>query len=481
MSIKSIIELNKIYKLYLTRRLLNLGLLKSKLVRIVLISIFIALLSIFSISGYLFINQVANDEQAVLLLIKAFITSSVMWTITVVLALKVIFSKSQDFFKIMENFPINNKVKNLSIFIFESLCSLAVVFCMCFSFIIAIILSSPTNYLGYLVVNIFYVSAITYLLLQLISKIISISCVILKIEKLYSLINISALVLVFIIAYKQTEPLVKSLINDYLNNKNSTKSVFLLFNEIYQHSGLLLTTLIFLILFSGLSLIMFILPDNSYYDQSKYINVFKSIKRINVFKTYLLSIVRDKNVLSNIIGTYIFAILLLSINLDKYILFALLLVVFHSIYCFVQTLRIRLISYSINYSVIKDYILMVFSQLAVTYITSIPLLIISICLNGANSSILTPYYVITVGTFILVMAGILFPPYNDNPFSILVSLIIISVPLLFILLIIILFNLGLKIIFGIFIAMFIFVICFSILALKNTEKRSRNETLNIFN
>ena len=107
MSIKSIIELNKIYKLYLTRRLLNLGLLKSKLVRIVLISIFIALLSIFSISGYLFINQVANDEQAVLLLIKAFITSSVMWTITVVLALKVIFSKSQDFFKIMENFPIN--------------------------------------------------------------------------------------------------------------------------------------------------------------------------------------------------------------------------------------------------------------------------------------------------------------------------------------------------------------------------------------
>uniref|UniRef100_UPI0039A49EB4 hypothetical protein n=1 Tax=Staphylococcus aureus TaxID=1280 RepID=UPI0039A49EB4 len=103
--------------------------------------------------------------------------------------------------------------------------------------------------------NIFYVSAITYLLLQLISKIISISCVILKIEKLYSLINISALVLVFIIAYKQTEPLVKSLINDYLNNKNSTKSVFLLFNEIYQHSGLLLTTLIFLILFSGLSLL----------------------------------------------------------------------------------------------------------------------------------------------------------------------------------------------------------------------------------
>ena len=240
--------------------------------------------------------------------------------------------------------------------------------------------------------------------------------------------------------------------------------MFLLFNEIYQHSGLLLTTLIFLILFSGLSLIMFILPDNSYYDQSKYINVFKSIKRINVFKTYLLSIVRDKNVLTNIIGTYIFAILLLSINLDKYILFALLLVVFNSIYCFVQTLRIRLISYSINYSVIKDYILMV-----------------SICLNGANSSILTPYYVITVGTFILVMAGILFPPYNDNPFSILVSLIIISVPLLFILLIIILFNLGLKIIFGIFIAMFIFVICFSILALKNTEKRSRNETLNIFN
>ncbi len=139
-----------------------------------------------------------------------------------------------------------------------------------------------------------------------------------------------------------------------------------------------------------------------------------------------MSIVRDKNVLSNIIGTYIFAILLLSINLDKYILFALLLVVFNSIYCFVQTLRIRLISYSINYSVIKDYILMVFSQLAVTYITSIPLLIISICLNGANSSILTPYYVITVGTFILVMAGILFPPYNDNPFSILVSLIIIK-------------------------------------------------------
>ncbi|MGW9965531.1 hypothetical protein [Staphylococcus hominis] len=481
MSIRTIIELNKIYRLYLMRRLLNFGILKSNTIKIAILIVFIALLSIVSTSGYLFISQVATNEKSLLLMIKAFTASAVMWTTLVMLALKVIFSKSQDFFKIMENFPITNKSKNLSVFIFESMCSLGVLFFISFSFTISIILNSPIEYLGYLVVNILYVSTVTYLLLQLISKMTSIVCSFFKIEKIYSLINITLLVIIFIIIYKRTESLTNSLVDDYINNENKTQSILLLFHESYQNFGFLLTTFIFLaiVIFSIFS--MLLLPDNSYSIQSKFINTFKNIKKPNVFKTYILAIIRDKNMISNILGAYVFAILLLSINLDKYILYTLLLVVFNSIYCFVQTLRIRLVCYSLKYSSVKDYLLLVLSQLLVTYTSSLPLLVLFLYLNDPSLDILIPYYVITIGTFILVMGGILFPPYNDNPFSIITSLVIISIPLLFILVFIALLNLNLILNIIVFITMFIFVIYFSILALKYTEKRYRNEKFTIFN
>ncbi|WP_194746632.1 hypothetical protein [Staphylococcus chromogenes] len=481
MSIRTIIELNKIYGLYLMRRLLNFGLLKSKTIKIAILIVLIALLSIVSTSGYLFISQVATNENSLLLMIKAFTASVVMWTTLVTLALKVIFSKSQDFFKIMENFPITNKSKNLSVFIFESICSLVVIFFISFSFTISVILNSPTEYLGYLVVNILYVSSVTYLFLQLISKITSIFCSVFKIEKIYSLINITLLVIIFIVVYKRAESLTNSLVDDYINNENKTRSILLLFNESYQNFGFLLTTFIFLLIVSFSIFTILLLPDDTYYIHSKFINVFKNINKPNIFKAYVLAIIRDKNMISNIIGAYVFSILLLSINLDAYILYTLLLIVFNGIYCFVQTLRIRLICYSLKYSSVKDYLLLVLSQLLVTYTSSLPLLVLFLCLNDLSLNILIPYYVITIGTFILVMGGILFPPYNDNPFSIITSLVIISIPLLFILVFTALLNLNLILNIIVFIVMFIFIIYFSIIALKHIEKRYRNEKFTIFN
>ncbi|PNZ49510.1 hypothetical protein, partial [Staphylococcus intermedius] len=342
------------------------------------------------------------------------------------------------------------------------------------------ILNSSIEYLGYLVVDILYVSIVTYLLLQLISKITSIACSILKIEKIYSLVNITILVIIFVIIYKRTESLTSSLVNDYINNENKTRSILLLFNESYQNFGFMLTTFIFLLIVFFSAFIILLLPDNSYSIQSKFINTFKNIKNPNVFKSYILAIIRDKNMISNIIGAYVFAILLLSINLDKYILYATLLVVFNSIYCFVQTLRVRLICYSLKYSSVKDYLLLVLSQLLVTYTSSLPLLVLFLCLNGPSLDVLIPYCVITIGTFILVMGGVLFPPYNDNPFSIITSLVVISIPLLFILVFIALLNLNLVLNIIVFVTMFIFVIYFSILALNYTEKRYRNEKFTIF-
>ncbi|PCF64401.1 hypothetical protein B5C02_12145 [Staphylococcus pseudintermedius] len=481
MSLQKIIELNRIYRLYLVRRLLDFGILKSNVIRWSLLLISLVLFGIVSVSGYVFISQIAINEESIRLLINSYTSSAVMWTTLIVLALKVVFSKSQDFFKIMENFPITNKIKNLSIFIFESVFSLVFLFFASISFILSIILNSSLENAGYLLVNIFYVSTVTYLVLQLISKIVSVVCSILKIEKLYFLVNISILLIIFIAIYKRSISLTKSLTDDYINHESKTQSVLLLFNDSYQNFGFLITTLIFVLLLAIIVFLIFILPDNSYSIQSKYINIFENIKKPNIFKIYILAYLRDKNVLGNIIGAYLFAILLLSINLDEYILFTLLLVVFNSIYCFVQTMRIRLICYSLNYSYIKDYAFLLFSQLLVTYVTSIPLLIIYLYLNTLSLNVVIPYIVITVGTFILVLGGILFPPYNDNPFSIIVSFLIISVPLIFILVVVTFLNLSFILNTIVFIAMLVFIIYFSILALNHTEKRYRNEKFTIFN
>lgn len=458
---------------------MNFGILKSKLIKIIFSIIAIILLIITIFSVYMFISSISENERSIILIIKSYTSTVVMWTTITVIALKVIFSKSNEFFRIMENFPVSNKSKNLSIFIFESIFSLLLISIITFSFILAILLNEPIKYSGYLIVNVFYMSTLTYVLLQLFSKTLAYACNILNIEKVFSVLNISMLTICFIFIYKNTESVTKNIINDYINHENNTNNLFLALNTCYENLGLTVTTLIYLSIMIILSALIIIIPDKSYLSHSRYILLFKKGK-INMFKSYIVSIIRDKNMINNILSAYIFAILLISINLDEYILYSLLIIAFNSMYSFVQTLYIRYINYSFVYSYTKDYVLLILSQLLINYIVALPMVFVYVFLNGIQLDIIYPLISITIAIFLLTLVGILFPPYNDNPFSIITSLIIVSIPVLFIIITLTFLNLSLVLNVIVFIILFGFILIFSIIALYNAEKRYKNEKTDLF-
>lgn len=428
----------------------------------------------------MFISSISENEKSVVLIIKSYTSTVIMWTTIIVIALKVIFSKSNEFFKIMESFPVSNKTKNLSILLFESLFSFILISIISFSFILAILLIEPTKYLSYLIVNIFFVSTLTYLLLQLFSKVFAYACNVFNIEKIFSVLNISMLTIFFILIYKNTENVTKSIISDYINHENNTKNLALALNTIYENSGLTITTLIYIFLIIVFLTLIILIPDQSHLAHSRYVLLFKKIK-MNLWKSYIFAIVRDKNMINNILSAYIFALLLISINLDEYVLYSLLIVAFNSLYSFVQTLYIRYINYSLVYSCIKDYALLILSQLLINYIIILPMMAVYIFLNGIRIEIVYALICITVAIFLLTLVGILFPPYNDNPFSIITSLIIIAIPVLFIVTTLTFLNLSLMLNLIVFITLFIFILLFSIIALYNAEKRYKNEKNDLFN
>lgn len=150
---------------------------------------------------------------------------------------------------------------------------------------------------------------------------------------------------------------------------------------------------------------------------------------------------------------------------------------FNSIYSFTQSETLRVLMYKLHYNALKDYLYLISSQLIVIYTISIPLLILGLIVNQSYIHVLIPYLVMTFGTLIFVMAGILFPPYHDNPFSVVTSVAVVTIPILVISISLTFLHLSVWWNIAILIFFYFVIIQFSIQGLTNLKRRFRNENV----
>ncbi|MBO2535717.1 hypothetical protein [Rummeliibacillus suwonensis] len=142
--------------------------------------------------------------------------------------------------------------------------------------------------------------------------------------------------------------------------------------------------------------------------------------------------------------SYLVFFILFANGYHEYLLYSLLPIAFNGIYHFVNTNSLRKLTQQIDYSVLRDYIYLIGSQLINIVFYSIPMLICMVVLGLFDRHSIEALAVIVVSVLMFSLVGILFPPYEDNPFSIMISFFII-------------FSLG------IFLAFMIFILQLSVL------------------
>ncbi|WP_342542079.1 hypothetical protein MHH33_13985 [Paenisporosarcina sp. FSL H8-0542] len=112
-------------------------------------------------------------------------------------------------------------------------------------------------------------------------------------------------------------------------------------------------------------------------------------------------------------------------NKSEYSLYALLPLAFNGIYHYVNTNSIRKLWWKTNYTVWKDYVFLISSQILYILFISLPLVIIVLIFNTSLTTNFMALASVTVAVFLFTLVGILFPPYDDNPFSVIISFVII--------------------------------------------------------
>ncbi|MBT2617765.1 MULTISPECIES: hypothetical protein [unclassified Bacillus (in: firmicutes)] len=463
-----------LYNTFFLRKILNFGVLKSPLIRVLLLLAFIILLTFISFSIFSFFSESLQQEETVLFLLNTYSTTIILWTLVVTIFLKIVFSKVDGFLRMTINFPINSKERNFSVFLYETFISFVTIFLLSFSVVLSIVLIHKFDFATILIVNLIYVSTFTYLVLQVISKMVSYICYFLRIPKLFHVLNLSILVFIFALFFREAQGVVKKLADDFTSGTNEATSFLLFFQYVHQEYGFLLTTIIYGVLVTILVGVIIIIPDNSYMSNAKNILIARS-KSIRLMKAYVLSSLRNMNTLNTVALIYLAAITLVIFQLNNLILYAISILAFNSIYTFINSQNLRLVMYRFSYVVWEDYFYMVGSQITIIFLASLPILLPGIIIVDSVVHLIYPYLVVILGVQIFVLAGILFPPYNDNPFSVVTSIIVVTVPVFIISIALSFLNLGLLLNSLLILFFYIVIILFSIQGLINIKRSLKNE------
>src|SRR5699024_5849322 len=126
--IKPIKHMIQLYSTFFVRRILNFGVLKNPIIRILLFIAFFLLMTVITFSIFMFFSETVQTEEIVQFLLNTYSSTIILWTIVVTIILKVIFSKVDGFLTMTTNFPVSIKERNFSVFLYETLISFVVIF-----------------------------------------------------------------------------------------------------------------------------------------------------------------------------------------------------------------------------------------------------------------------------------------------------------------------------------------------------------------
>ncbi|WP_333887895.1 hypothetical protein [Clostridium sp.] len=465
-------EVFKLLCKFFERNVLSLGILKNKLFRVIVAGILILLIFSISMMVYMFFKNTDSSIGQTSIVLDIYSCTIVMWTYIIFLFMKILFIKKDSFTRFTQQLPVTHKEKNTAVLVFEVCMSLLAVNIIASSVVFALI-ARYGFVLGFRIIcDIYFMNVASYLVLELLYRLILWILDVLKIVRMRSAIIIcflsAILVLIYSIFYIR---IVDMLLLNYADKKGT--SILLIFTYLMDKYSFALSVTFFLCVITILCILIVIIPNNMNSSTNLFLRLGKS-KRITMLHGYFLNISRridTYNYLFIITFVYILSVIC---NVSKAYYLVLVLAV-NGVYTYVQTDDLRILLVQKKYSIVSDYVYLILSQTIYMSIVAVPFIIVS-CICGddfISSLLLFPLILLSVIMFTLV--GIVFPPKRENPFSVFIGFI--TVTMIFMAMFSVCFILSLGT-FGKALVLFfvtIITIYYSILGLNNLRREVRYE------
>ena len=241
--------------------------------------------------------------------------------------------------------------------------------------------------------------------------------------------------ILYVIGYQKA---VDSVLFNYMDE--SSTSSLIVFSYIMEKTNLFVSAVIFVALASIIFLIIINIPNCAQVTANSYLKVrHKSCKQINMFKSYLINFFRGIDTYNYIfIVTFLF---IFSLIFEvKNSVYSLLILSVSAVYSYVQTDGLRTIQIKKKYSVIKDYLYLILSQVLGIYLISIPFAITYLVKFNDWKSCITLYPIVILSSIIFTLVGIVFPPKRENPFSVIIGVLVMAIISILLLVALVIFN-----------------------------------------
>lgn len=439
MRVKSIFNLMSVYNQFLLKKVLNTGVLRNVLFRLYL-GIIVAIVFTFMLLGiYQFLGNI-NDDALYYYLLDSYTMAVITWSFVVFLVVRYLFLASKEFKKMTYVLPVTAKERNLGFVYYEMMISLVFTFLLASAFIFAMVLRR-----GDLITEIFLNSMFTgvtsYLVLMLLYQFLNF-----LLQHIKKLVGYSEYILFIMFTFlflgyiKYSEFLIMELSQAFIS-KQPFNHIFFLWENIFERIGIFGTIAVFILHIGLVFGLISKIPIKEGTDNRKQVT-FTSVKNNTIFISYMLSIIRDQLFIRNAIIAYaIFGMLVATGGQDSAI-YGMFILVSQGIYQFDKTKWIRLKLWENNFKPLDDYFWLLFSQIVLVVAVSIPAVIILLVMRVADLTMLGNFLnMLLFGHIAATTVGILFPTYESNPFSPLISVGIITFSGIFGMLVLLFLNL----------------------------------------
>jgi hypothetical protein len=416
-------EVFKLLCKFLERNVLNSGILKNKLFRMMAAGILILLILGMSVMVYMFFKTTDSSIGQTTIVLDIYGCTVFMWTYIIFLFMKILFIKKDSFARFAQQLPMTNKEKNTAVLIFEVCMSLLAVNIIASSVVFALLARYGSAFVFRIICNIYFMNITSYLVLELLYRLILWILNVLKIVRMQSAVIIcflsAILILIYSIFYTR---IVDMLLLNYEEKKGT--SPLLIFTYLMDKYSFALSVAFFLCVVTILGILILIIPNNISSSANLFLKLGNS-KRMTVLHGYFLNISRridTYNYLFIITFVYILSVIC---NVPKAYYLILILAV-NGVYAYIQTDNLRILLMQKKYGVIGDYLYLILSQTIYISIAAVPFIIVS-CIRGddfISSLLLFPLILLSVIMFTLV--GIVFPPKRENPFSVFIGFIAVT-------------------------------------------------------
>lgn len=435
MRYSKVVSIVKLLFVFYKRSVLNFGIMKSRLFRIIFgigVLVITAIMSILMFNTFVMTNMSKTLTNTIM---DIYSLTTLMWTFVVFLFMKMLFLKKDSFLRFTSQMPVSKIEKNVAIVFSEISIALIVVNIIALSSVIAFVIYGGPRVVLRILCNVFFTCSNVYLLLELINRLVAYLIGIFDLNKMKDTFLICFFMAVFFFIYSIGMPrLTDGILFNYMDNEGT--SIIAFFSYIMDNTHFIVSAYLFLALVLVLLAVICLIPDDISIIVKRFIISKYNIENIRfiknrldknrLFKSYFLNVSRridNLNLGIIVIFTYFMAMIVKIANPE----YAVMLYAVNGIYMCIQTEGIRSLFYQKDYDVVKDYMYLIFSQIIYTYIVSVPFTIVALVKGSTIKNILLMYVIMFCITVFSTFIGIVFVPKKENPISIMAGLVTIII------------------------------------------------------